>query len=225
MADGQRILVLIRQIPFAPIPLSNSSFHRYNSYRWYAFMLTSPPSPSFSGASFQQISSISCIHLLLDSDDDSTDSSSHFDPVDADFTGSSWENDGVFPQDMDDRRLSSSYHRPSNVGRIHRSNSSSRVPPTNVTFPPSPDVKVPAQLPNETCRPTPPTREENFGVESKPSNGNVALACDDLEKLEPGTRAARLSELQHMGMRLYDQCCRAQAGNWTFLSRFLPRFV
>jgi hypothetical protein len=137
----------------------------------------------------------------------------------------------VFPQDMDERRLppSSSHPRPPNTSRMYRSNSSSRIPPLHpaaTTLPPSSsDVKVPAQLPNEASRPTPPAKGENFGDANEHFRGKLALAHDDTEKLEPGSRAARLSELQHMGMRLYDQCCRAQAGNWTFLSRFLPRFV
>jgi hypothetical protein len=52
---------------------------------------------------------------------------------------------------------------------------------------------------------------------------NPAAATDGTQA--PESRVARLAELHHMSMRLYDQCCRAQAGNWTFLSRFLPRFV
>lgn len=166
----------------------------------------------------------------LDSDDDSTDSSSHFDPVDADFTGSSWENDGVFPQDIDDptrsSRLPHAPHPSNGTKGMYRSNSNTRLPPFHPIHPPSSDIKVPAQLPNGEPRSvsSSSTPDKSNGHTNGTNNTPHQPEVNGTPQ-EVTSRSARLSELQHMGMQLYDQCCRSQAGNWTWVSRFLPRFV
>jgi len=154
-----------------------------------------------------------------ESDDESTATdSSHFEDV----SGSSWD-EGFFPPDLDEKGK----HSQNGAARSQNGSGAvgAQVPSHRAGIIAASETRETNgnHIPSTTANGEPSTSPP---ATSSPSSSPPPVLT--VESLELPTRSDRLTELHRMGTQLYEQCCRTQAvaasQNWTFFSRFLPRF-